>query len=286
MVAMDFSIESETSSDDLKRLSLDVADDEAEIARGVLMERASRGWSERRERPGRVSFDLWIADEQVADVPALESAMADAGVAVDITVDDEDSSWRDGLRRHHQPVDVRGRIRVRPPWSDPAPGVCDVVIDPGMAFGTGQHATTRACLDLLLDLPPGRVLDVGTGSGVLAITAAKLGHDCVIAIDLDPLATEATTRNAEVNRVHVSVICASGTEDPLPPSDIVIANITRRDVRALASQLADPLPAHAVLSGFLEDDIASAIEPWYEIGFTQRRVVVDGEWAAVGMQRP
>ena len=286
MAAMDFSVESETDSDDLKRLTLDVADAESELARGVLLECAPRGWSERRDRRGFVTFDLWIPGSQVGDLPALESAMTDAGVSVDVVVEDETSAWRDGLRRHHQPVDVRGQMRVRPPWSEPVEGACDIVIDPGMAFGTGQHATTRACLDLLLDLPTGRVLDVGTGSGVLAIAAAKLGHSPVIAIDFDPLATQAAIRNAEVNGVDVTVRRANGTEDPLPSAQIVIANITRRNVRALARHLTSPLPEHVVVSGFVADDIASATGPWIDLGFVIRRTVVDGEWAAVGMRRP
>ncbi len=107
----------------------------------------------------------------------------------------------------HRPVEVAGRLLVRPPWEPPRAGLLDVEIDPGMAFGTAQHGTTRACLELLAGLPGPRagLLDAGCGSGVLSIAARRLGFDPVWSVDFDPLAVDATIANARRNGVGLRV---------------------------------------------------------------------------------
>lgn len=216
----------------------------------------------------------------------LQRALNAAGLDVHVLEVPQDNEWQDGLRRHHQPIDVRGRVRVRPPWVDPIPGPIDIEIDPGMAFGTGQHATTRGCLELLLDLPPGPLVDIGTGSGVLAIAAVKLGHGPVLAIDNDPLATQATKRNAHVNGVSLEITLADADALALPASDVVVANITRLHVAALAYGVRDAPPRHAVLSGFVVDDIDSAIGPWLALGYRRVATVTEDGWAAVHLECP
>lgn len=124
-------------------------------------------------------------------------------------------------------------------------GATAIVIDPGRAFGTGAHATTRLCLELLLEEDAGSVLDVGCGSGVLAIAAAKLGHAPVLALDIDPHALEATRANAAVNDVLVTVA------DGLSRADLALANIALDVVEDLAPQLdVDRL----ITSGYLARD--------------------------------
>ena len=115
--------------------------------------------------------------------------------------------WAERWRAFHEPVLVGERIWVRPPWSEPRPGAIDLVVDPGQAFGTGSHPTTRLSLELLLELEPeGSLADLGCGSGVLAIAAAKLGFGPVSAIDHDPAALEATRANAAANGVALDRI--------------------------------------------------------------------------------
>src|SRR6185369_4716521 len=115
-----------------------------------------------------------------------------------------DEDWGEGWKKDLRPLDV-GRVRVRPSWIDapPPPGAVEVVLDPGMAFGTGSHPTTALCLAGLSDLLAGRagasVLDVGTGSGLLAIAARKLGAGRVAGNDEDPIAVEVARENAERN---------------------------------------------------------------------------------------
>ena len=125
---------------------------------------------------------------------------------------------------------------MRPPWEPAAATALDLVIDPGRAFGTGAHATTRLCLELLLELAPGSaapgtgdpaVLDLGCGSGVLAIAAAKLGWGRVLALDYDQLSVDATTENAAVNGV-AELIEARRFDlrsEPVPPAPLVLANL-------------------------------------------------------------
>ena len=190
---------------DLQRLTVSVEEGLAEAMRVALADLAPQGWREHDPAAGEVAIHVWVPATDPAAALRLAGDLQRRGVPARVTSVPEGDGWRDGLRRHHQPIEVAGRIRVRPPWTEPRDGLVDIVIDPGMAFGTGQHPTTRGCLALLLDSRRGSVLDVGCGSGILAIAARKLGHEPVWAIDNDPLAVEATIRNAHVNGVDLRV---------------------------------------------------------------------------------
>lgn len=156
--------------------------------------------------------------------------------------------WHERWRRFHVPVQV-GRLWIGPPWEEPPADAVPVVIEPGRAFGTGGHATTRLCLELLLRLPPtGALLDVGCGSGVLAIAAAKLGLGPVLALDSDPQAIEATAANAEANGVEVEVRLADAVADPLPWSDVSLVNVTLDMVEQLGPRIPGRL---LITSGYL-----------------------------------
>ena len=178
--------------------------------------------------------------------------------------------WEERWREFHRPVRV-GPLWVGPPWAAPPVGAVAVVVDPGRAFGTGAHATTRLCLELLLDLPGGSLLDVGCGSGVLAIAAAKVGFEPVRALDVDPAAVEATRRNAGVNGVSIDVRLADALVEPLPRVECVLANLTLEAVEALAPRL---VCARAVLSGYLTRD-----RPRLPGFHAVRRLTTEG-WAA------
>ena len=126
-----------------------------------------------------------------------------------------------------------------------------MVIDPGRAFGTGAHATTRLCLELLLELPKGSLLDVGCGSGVLAIAAAKLGFEPVAAVDVDPLAVEATLSNAATNGVEVETRLLDATREPVPAATTVVTNIALGAVEDVARAVTCE---RLVTSGYLASD--------------------------------
>jgi ribosomal protein L11 methyltransferase len=158
------------------------------------------------------------------------------------------AGWEDCWRSFHRPVRV-GPLWVGPPWEVPRPGAVAVVVDPGRAFGTGAHPTTRLTLELLLDLEPGSLLDLGCGSGVLAIAAAKLGFAPVSAIDVDPVAVEATLANAVRNGVDVDARVADALTESLPTAAVAVANISLELVEAVVPRLHVPV---VVTSGYLD----------------------------------
>jgi ribosomal protein L11 methyltransferase len=184
-------------------------------------------------------------------------------------VDDVAVGWEDGWRAFHHGVRV-GRCWVGPPWEEPPAGAVAVVIDPGRAFGTGAHATTQLCLELLQEVEPTSLLDVGCGSGVLSVAAAKLGFGPVTAVDLDEVALETTRANAAANGVAVDV------ETELRRSSLAVMNIALDVVEGMLPEL--PVE-RAITSGYLERDEPRA-EGWHRL----ERRVRDG-WAADLLER-
>ena len=162
-----------------------------------------------------------------------------------------------------------GELWVGPPWEEPPAGAIPVVVDPGQAFGTGAHATTRLCLELLQEAERGSLIDVGCGSGVLAIAGAKLGFGPVTALDVDPAAVAATEENAARNGVSLDARLADALADSLPATDVAVANITGEAVPWLPLR-----SALAITSGYLAGEAVAL--PAYRHGRHSER---DG-WAA------
>jgi len=161
-----------------------------------------------------------------------------------------EEGWEDRWREFHRPARV-GPLWLGPPWETAPADAIDVVIDPGRAFGTGGHATTRLCLELLLELDRAPLLDVGCGSGILSIAAAKLGFYPVVAVDVDPVAVEVTRQNAEANGVAVDVRLADATSDEVPAARIAVANIAIEPVELIGPRLDCDL---LLTSGYLESE--------------------------------
>jgi ribosomal protein L11 methyltransferase len=214
---------------------------QAERARAVMIELFPEGFEE-VEQDGGVELAAYTD-------PAGEERLwaAFGGVRSD-TVEE---GWEDRWRAFHRPVRI-GPLWVGPPWEESDGDATAVVIDPGRAFGTGSHATTRLCLELLLEQPRGSLLDVGCGSGVLAIAAAKLGFGPVRALDLDPQAIEATARNAEANGVPVEVQEADALTEPLPAADSAVVNVSLELDRAIAGRLDC---TRLITSGYLVSEV-------------------------------
>lgn len=147
-----------------------------------------------------------------------------------------EQGWEEAWRQFHRPVRI-GQLWVGPPWEQPDEESLPVVIDPGRAFGTGAHATTRLCLELLVERPRTSVVDLGCGSGVLAVAAAKLGFAPVFALDVDPVAVAAAGENARKNKVDVEVECADVFAAELPPAELALANVTLKAVERVAGRL-------------------------------------------------
>ncbi len=167
--------------------------------------------------------------------------------------DEVAEDWAERWKGFHRPVRA-GALWVGPPWELQPHDAIAVVIEPGRAFGTGSHATTLLCLELLQELPRGSLLDVGCGSGVLAIGAARLGFAPVLALDIDPAAVEATFANASANGVQVDVALQDATATALPPVDAAVANIALDAVAVVGEAIE---ATHFVTSGYFGGDSPS-----------------------------
>ena len=243
----------------LRRVSITVPRRRAEEARATMIELFPEGFEEVDD-----GDDVELAAyTDAGGEERLWHAFGGAQTA------DVEAGWEERWRSFHRPVEI-GPLWVGPPWEQPPAGATAVVVDPGRAFGTGAHATTRLCLELLLDLPRGTLLDIGCGSGVLAIAAAKLGFAPVAAIDVDPLAIEATRANAAANGVEIDVLLRDGTQAP-QAAETVVANIALRAVEQVAGAVACK---RLVTSGYLVSD------PLALPGYARLRRLDDEGWAA------
>lgn len=233
----------------------------AEEARAELLKFAAHGFEE-RDLPGELELAVYGG-------PEIEEALrASFG---EVSCERVEPGWEDNWRVFHHPVEI-GRLWVGPPWEEARESLLPVVIDPGRAFGTGSHPTTRLCLELLQELEPASLLDVGCGSGVLAIAAARLGFAPITAFDNDPAAIEATLSNAEVNGVSFDVRLTDVLADSLPQTEVAVCNISLPVLETLAPRLESE---RLVASGFLASD---------ELRLDGYRVVSrreQAEWAAV-----
>lgn len=155
--------------------------------------------------------------------------------------------WQERWKLFHRPVRV-GPLWIGPPWEEPEADSLAVVVDPGRAFGTGAHPTTRLCLELLVGLEPASFLDLGCGSGVLAVAAARLGFSPVVALDADEAAIEAARANAAANGVSVDLRRADVLADPLPSAAVAAANIALPAVEAVGVRVEAEL---LIVSGYL-----------------------------------
>lgn len=220
------------------------------------------------------------------ELPELHDGEAEVGgVRVAVSATEVRDDWAERWKRFHVPVLIGGRLYVRPPWEQRAvqPGAIDLVIDPGRAFGTGAHPTTRLALDLLLELSDagaaGSLCDLGCGSGVLSIAAAALGFGPVRALDSDRLALAATAANAAENGVSLASIERFDIrERPAPAAVVVVANLTRPLLLRVAG-LIEERPGALIASGLLDeeaDEVAEAFAPLRE----RRRLAGHG-WSAL-----
>lgn len=209
----------------------------AEEARATMVELFPEGFEE-RDLGGLVELAAYTERASARELLGRLGPVAETPVV---------AGWEDAWRRFHRPVRV-GPLWIGPSWEAPPEGATAIVLDPGRAFGTGAHPTTRLCLELLLDLEPSGLVDVGCGSGVLALAAARLGFHPVVALDEDEAAVEVTRANAAANGVDVEVRCADALADPLPRVGTAVANIAREPVERVAKRFEGRL---LVCSGYL-----------------------------------
>jgi ribosomal protein L11 methyltransferase len=255
----------------LVRLGIRVRADRAEVALAQLLPILHAG-AEEREVEGAVEYALYASGDPVPRIEEIRSLAGDA--LLDVRAEPVADGWDVRWHEHLRPVQA-GDLVIRPPWLDGSPD--DLVIDPGTFFGAGTHATTRLCLELLQDCPPGGALcDWGAGTGVLAIAAARLGWSPVTAVELDAAAIDLIGANAARNGVEVHAL-AGDVRKGAPWAETVVANLPKPLLLDAARTVAPPdrLIAAGMLAGEA-GDVAAAFAPLRE----RRRAEADG-WAAL-----
>jgi ribosomal protein L11 methyltransferase len=271
------------------RLAVRCAPEYAEHVMANLLELAPNGLEEERG-PGWVEFAIYGPPGEVPDVGELRAAAG--GSLVDVTTTSVPDDWADRWVDFHRPLEVGGRIAVRPSWWDARDGLIDLVVDPGRAFGTGGHPTTRLSLELLIQLDdtgeaPGPLADWGTGSGILAIAAAKLGFAPVIGCDREQAALETARANAKANGVEMAIERVDVREQAPPVRPTVVANLTANLLRDCAGHLqgTDEIPITLICSGMLESEIEAVASAFAPLGLGESGRQVEREWGALLLRR-
>lgn len=248
--------------------------------------------------PGRAAVTVHVPASQLtavtdalsrwaASLAVLDPTAADLHVTVDAL---SAIDWEGLFRHHHRPVRIGRRLLVAPPWDVPdAPDREVLVIEPGMAFGTGQHETTRACLEEIEDAVAGGVvrcaLDVGTGSGILAAALARLGVPRVVALDIDAAVLPLARDNLRQNHAATVGLLAGGVEAVRGRFDLVVANLLADTLVAHAAALTALVgtPGRLVASGVLETQAEAVVAAFPELRFTGARSL--GSWRTLRFER-
>jgi ribosomal protein L11 methyltransferase len=287
------------------RLAVRCKPDQADLVLAELTVLAPNGVEEERGQ-GYVEYAIYGGEGELPELGEIDAVVGGRPIEVSSTVIPDD--WADRWRDFHKPLLVGGRLWLRPSWEPEREGALDVVVDPGQAFGTGAHPTTRLCLEYLLELADagendGALTDLGTGSGVLAIAAAKLGWSPVVGYDHEAAAIEASAGNAAINTVEVDFHRQNLRESLPELAPTCVANMTSPILKAIAGHLsglsgetrrnlpavvppslprepAPALPRTWVLSGILPnelDEVAAAFAP---AGYAEQDRQL-GDWAAL-----
>jgi ribosomal protein L11 methyltransferase len=269
-----------------------------ELAERVLAELLvlAPGGVEEDEGDGYVEYAIYGAAGELPELGEL-AAEVDGG-SIEVTSEEIPDDWTDRWRDFHKPVVVRdGRLIVAPSWDPVAPGReaeettggVVVVVDPGQAFGTGAHATTRMCLELLIEIAgdgeaAGPLADWGTGSGVLAIAAAKLGFGPVSGVDHELAALAAAEENARANGVEIALERRNLRSEPAPGARTVTANLTAPVLLAIAERL-EEAPGRLVCSGLLNREADGVAAAFADRDLAEVRRLSDGDWTALLLSR-
>lgn len=221
---------------------------------------------------------LFDVDADIAAILARAAAAAGLGAVPEYALEDvEEQNWVQLTQSQFDPIRISGRLWIVPSWHDsPDPGAINLILDPGMAFGTGSHPTTRLCLEWLeRTVQPGAtLLDYGCGSGILAIAAAKLGAGRIAGVDIDPQAIVAAESNAANNGVRG--LFADSAEPVAGEYDVVVANILSNPLRVLAPAICAHVArgGKLALSGILEEqasEIIAVYAPWIKLAVADTR---------------
>ena len=290
------------------RLAVRCAPDQADLVLAELTVLAPNGVEEERG-PGYVEYAIYGGEGELPELGEIDAVVGGRRIEVSSTEIPDD--WADRWRDFHKPLLVGERLWLRPSWEPAREGAIDLIVDPGQAFGTGAHPTTRLCLEYLLELADagennGPLTDLGTGSGVLAIAAAKLGWSPVVGYDHEAAAIEASAANAAVNDTSIS-FHRQNLRETLPElAPTCVANMTSPILKAIAGHLSGDVggtrrnlpavvpegppdisaPQILVLSGILPNELNEVRDAFVPSGFAEQDRRQMGDWAALLLRRP
>jgi ribosomal protein L11 methyltransferase len=293
------------------RLAVRVPREQADLVLAELLDLAPAGVEEVALDGARVEYAVYGPPGELPALPDLRALAG--GAAVEISTREIADDWQERWKDFHRPVLIAGpdgmpAIRVRPPWEPAQPpgggSTIELVVDPGQAFGTGGHASTRLCLGLLLELRAAEaatcaVLDVGTGSGVLAIAAGRLGCSPLLGLDNEVESVAAAAENAQINGVPLRTERfdlrnddlpwlgpRAGAADPAPAETLVLANLLRPLLIELAVAI-DQAPGALIAGGLLRNELDEVAASFGERhGLRERGRRSEGEWGALLLTSP
>jgi len=272
----------------LIRLAVRVRREQSEIVLAELLELTPSGVEEVSIGDGLVEYAVYGPPGELPALPDLKAAAG--GALVEISTSEIADDWSERWREFHRPLVLGEQLTVRPPWSPPGATELDVVIDPGQAFGTGAHATTRLCLELIRSLAcepaRGAFGDLGCGSGVLGIVAARLGWGPVTALDIERESVEATRSNAAANGVELEARRFDLRSDAVPGASLVAANLLAPQLLSWAASGRGQWPEVLIASGILAGESDRVAAAFAGCGMQERERRARGEWAALLLERP
>jgi ribosomal protein L11 methyltransferase len=293
----------------LIRLAVRCSPEQAELVLAELTVLAPNGVEEERGE-GYVEYAIYGGEGELPELGEVEAAAGEG--LVEVVATEVPADWADRWQDFHKPLLVGERLWLRPSWEEPHPDLetIDLIVDPGRAFGTGAHPTTRLCLELMLELAAagesnGELIDLGTGSGVLAIAASKLGWRPVRGYDHEAAAIEAATANARANDASIDFEQRNLRESLPELAPTVVANMTAPILKVVAQQLAGsghrgrtrrsnsmeapssppPVPATLVVSGLLPDEFDGVAAAFGRCGLTKAERRDDNGWVALLLKR-
>lgn len=256
---------------------------------GVLFE---LGFGASALEEGEDHLVVWTTADGELDAADLSSALGREGIEVDRveTVAPDPIDWNEQWKVHFQPLTI-GPLWIGPTWHEPPKDAQLVLrLDPSMAFGTGLHPSTRLCLAALVDLgPQPNLLDVGTGSGILALASLRLGTERAVGTDIDPESLRVAQENADANGLSAKLELTEAEPNALGRRfSTVVANILAKPLIELAPALsaATAPGGRVLLSGILETQAAEVEAAFVEAGLRFRTIRTQGEWALLELERP
>ncbi|MBM3926413.1 MAG: 50S ribosomal protein L11 methyltransferase [SAR202 cluster bacterium] len=245
--------------------------------------------------PGQVSLRTYLTSTSTQRRARIDVGLKLIGSLLPIqgpfVVELDGENWAEAWKSHFSLLRVGRNLVIKPPWIPYTPQKSDHVIelDPGMAFGTGRHPTTRMCLEALEDFvkPGTHVLDVGTGSGILSIASARLGAERVVGLDVDPTALKVARKALRANSVQdkVALVYGSIPHPKIRPSSyhLLVTNISAKVVQDLAPHLHAALKpgGHIITAGFLDSQEAAVTDSFKALGLSLARRAVSADWVSL-----